>query len=300
MSTLSIKKRAFLMTIMIMFVTVFSVPHTAHAQSWGDNPASQIFKEMLSKASEIIKDIQHAFIITVLIYSMERQISHIVDKAGGSISGVSGWRDYLKKADDVAKVKTKNELAHLTRGGALNLTRDNGDSLSNRVSDIANSALSEKKFSKVSSTREFLRGNVKNTVNPNTGKSNVSNIAALTDIFSNPLNNLMAGQVAKDMYEEIREDEKEALILKQTGYGYNSKRPRETAATVASLRQETVSTALEGVTPLTRPIISTVLNRFMSGLSSKVDNGMQKVINAKNDLSDYYNKTGNSKQFEPL
>ncbi len=296
-----VKRRITLCTLIIACSVTFGTPH-ARAQSWGDNPSSQIFKSALEEMTKIIDEIQKAVVLVVLIQSVTTQINQIIESAGGAIVGTAGWLAYFHEVDEAARVKTRNELSILTRGGTTGFKQsvgDAGDSIQGRIRKFAESSFSEKKEQQVSSG-DFLRNGDIGTVNNLTGKSELNNIASFTATL-NPQNSFMISQIGADKFAEARKEELRAREFKQIGAGFNSARPGQTAATVYNTEQEAIGSILRNnnLSPTTKSILGVSLNRLLKDLGGKAEDAVgKKIKSAKNDLKETFNKIGGSKEFE--
>ncbi len=293
---LSLKKRVVIMTVLIAFVVVFGAPQLTYAQSWSDNPSSQIFKSALDEMKRIVEDIQRAVVTVVLMQSISRQIDQIIGSSGGAIVGTQGWIDYLSKADDTAATKARNILAASTRGVATNYLRGEGDSIAGRIADFIDAGLNGDKI--INSTilpNDYLRNGSGVTINKITGKSELNNIAALTAVLD-ARNNIMMAQISADTFEKLRQEETEARKLKQTGAGFDSAQPLQTAEVVNNLSQATMSAALNGVkSPIVKRIVMVVFTRFVSKLSAKAE---KRVTEIRRSVGKVLNKVGGRQQYK--
>ncbi len=299
MNTFLFKKRVALMATLVAFVVTFGTPQTTHAQSWGDNPASQILKTALEEMTKIIADIQQAVVLVVLIQSVSRQIDQIIEASGGAIVGTQGWVDYLNKANDVAATKARNILGISTRGAVTNYTRGEGDSITGRIADFADAGLLGDEGVPMGSLspNDYLRNGNGGTISKITGKSELNNIAALTATL-NASNNVMAQEVAAGVLRKEKKKQEKAFELSQTTTsGYTGAQPLRVAGIVNNLNASIISTTLgASQSNLVKRIVSVALTQFIKNASGTVEKKINKEV--KRSVGKVLNDSGGSQQFK--
>lgn len=292
------KAQIFAITLIMSMTIGLAVPSRAHAVIAWPDIVGAIAQVNYQKMLEIIAEIQKGVIMVVLIRSIITQVDQIINDAGGRITD---WRQYMYGDSlEIAKVRTLNELTKLTRGSYL-LQDTNGtlDSAQERIASFATRALSSDSFNIANYAADYQRGlTLGATRDPNTGKSNLTNIVAITAALQ-PENSFMAGQIGEDLLAKFAEQETTISIERQKAVGVDSVNPSFVNSSISAMRSSVMNAILSETSPVVRPIVSSVTSLFLNKLEDKAYSGLQDVLEENKALQQVYNATGGFQQFRP-
>ncbi len=204
-------------SVVFASVGVFA-PRTAYAIPPWPDAIAQTYKYMLEKLEKILEEIKSGTITATISLSMMTALNQLLSDAGGPIGS---WYDYL---DDTRERALHNTLTKMSRDtiSEVGTAAIGQDSITARQQSYVRTALTRDSTTGNSDVKDFSRGVDGPTVDPDTGRVQVSNIAAYTKIFSSPDSTFMLAQRAEDQKEEEERIERDVAFLSQTGAGIDS------------------------------------------------------------------------------